>query len=136
MGESGQELPLRTLAYGARSEISRSTNVVVRTQTEWNEFWRWHQGALFDPSAKIPTVDFEKEMVLAVTMGLRPTGGYAIKIKSVESTSTSLKIIVAQEVPTPDAIVTTAFTAPFHFVAVPKSELKPDIIADQSKATK
>lgn len=126
----GEQLSFRTLAQGTYSGFARATNLVLRTRTEWEKLWKLHQGTV-DPATAIPAVDFEKEMVLAVTMGRKPTGGYAIKIKRIEPTSTGLIIFVAEQMPGPGALVTQAFSAPFHFVAAPKSELKPDFRKNQ-----
>ncbi|MBI4663532.1 MAG: protease complex subunit PrcB family protein [Verrucomicrobia bacterium] len=65
-------------------------------------------------------------MVVAVTMGQKTTGGFAIKIQRVAPASKTLTIFVVHRTPGPGALVTQAFTAPFHFVAVPKRELKPE----------
>ena len=58
-------------------------------------------------------------------------GQCAIKIQRIELTPGSLKIFVAERTPGPDSIVTQAFSAPFHFVAVPKNDLKLDFVMEK-----
>ena len=127
----GQELSFRTLDQGDYSLIGRATNLVLRTQADWEELWKRHQGTV-DRPAPVPAVDFNEEMVLGVMMGLKPTGGYVIKITRIESTPASLKVFVLEHTPGPDDYVGQAFTVPFHFVAVAKSELKPEFSAAPS----
>ena len=129
---SGAELVFRTLAQGNYSGIGRATNLVITTKTEWERLWKLHQAA-GEPLADVPAVDFAKEMVVAAAMAQKPTGGYAIEIKRIEATPTQLRISLAQKAPGPDAIVTQAFSAPFHFVAVPKVDLKPKFVIQDSE---
>jgi hypothetical protein len=46
----------------------------------------------------------------------------------VEAKDKTLKISVKNSSPPPDAMTIQALTAPFHFVAVPKSNLKPEFV--------
>ena len=39
-----------------------------------------------------PSVDFSRDMVVALFMGDRPTGGYAIEVTRIERTDASLSI--------------------------------------------
>jgi hypothetical protein len=125
--EFGAEVEFRELGRGAYSGITEATNRVIRMEAEWEKLWKRH-GALRVPPEPAPAVDFEKEMVVAVFMGQKSTGGYAIEIKRIETTASRLRITVERKEPGPDAIVTQALTAPFHFVAVRKSELKPEFV--------
>ncbi|MBI2946699.1 MAG: protease complex subunit PrcB family protein [Verrucomicrobia bacterium] len=125
VGALGEEIPFRTLAQGNQSGIDVATNLVIKTRSAWEKHWKALQGKA-EPRVLAPAVDFGKEMVVAVTMGRKPTGGYAIKIQRIESTPASLKILLEQRTPGPGALVTQAFTSPFHFVAVAKSALKPE----------
>ena len=75
------------------------------------------------------------DAVVVATMGTRRTGGYSIEIRNVAPTDKTLRISLKQTSPPPDAITVQALTAPFHFVAVPKSDLKPEFVEapDQKK---
>ena len=126
------EISFRTLDQGTYSCLTPATNLVIRRPADWETLWQRYQG-MMEPPAPVPAVDFEKEMVVAVMMGLKPTGGYAIRIERIEPTHDTLKIFIAQQTPGPDSIVTQCFTAPFHFVAVAKSELEPEFDIGASK---
>src|SRR5262249_61966308 len=59
---------LRTIEKGDQSSIEDAKQVLVRTDAEWARLYRQHN---FVKAA--PTIDFSKEMIVAVFMGSRPT---------------------------------------------------------------
>jgi PrcB C-terminal len=122
-----QALPIRSLAKGAFSGIKEARREIIKDPAQWEKVWKQHATAA-GSSEKIPPVDFSKEMVIAATMGTRRTGGYSIEIRNVAPTDKTLKIWLKQTSPPPEAITVQALTAPFHFVAVPKSDLKPEFV--------
>jgi hypothetical protein len=106
---------MRTIARGSQSNIDAPRQSVVRTQGEWEALWRAHD---YDKPA--PTVDFSKEMVVAVFMGSRPTGGYGVEITSVAERNGALVVSYRERSPSPGAIAAQVLTFPFHIVAVPR----------------
>jgi hypothetical protein len=122
-----ETMKLRNLAQGQVSGIGEPRRQVVQDPVIWAQIWAKHSAGQV-PKPPAPKVDFQTEMVIVVTMGTKNTGGYAIEIKRVEPAGERLKIQVQQTSPPPDALVTMALTAPFHFVAVPKIDLKPEFV--------
>lgn len=112
-------LALRELASHAYSGVQVARLAVVRDKDEWGTLWREHGGLAF-PSSAAPEVDFGTEMVIAVFLGARPTGGYTIAIDGVDETPDGLVVHATESVPPPDALTTQALTAPMHAVAVPR----------------
>jgi hypothetical protein len=109
------EVQVRTLAQGSHSGIGQATNHVVRTKAEWEGLCKRHEGNKGSLSpTPVPSVDFQKEMVVAVTMGAKRAGEYAITIRRVETTPERLKIFVVEQSPGPNSIVSQGFSAPFH----------------------
>jgi len=122
-----RSLLIRSLPKGALSGIKEAKQEVIRDAAAWERFRKQH--SISEQSAeRIPPVDFSKEMIVAATMGTKRTGGYTIEIVRVEPTEKSLKIFVKRTSPPPGALTIQALTAPFHFVAVPKSDLKPEFV--------
>jgi hypothetical protein len=121
----GDSLPMRTIAEGAFSGITQARQEVIKDKAAWRKLWNQHN-LKGQAVSKIPEIDFAKEMVLVVTMGQQRTGGYAIEIVKVESAKGRLRISVNHQSPPPGAMVAEVLTAPFHMVAVAKSELKPE----------
>src|SRR5919205_627256 len=66
-------------AYGGVSERSQR---VVRTQAEWERLWAQLRGNEV-PAPPAPKVDWSREMVLAVFMGERNSGGHSVSVRSV-----------------------------------------------------
>jgi hypothetical protein len=123
----GPAAAVRSLAKGGFSAITETQQVVLRDAKVWEQFWRKHSP---DPRTmeKMPKVDFEKEMVIAVTMGQQRTGGYLVEIASVEREDEKLKVTVRRRAPPPDSMTIQVVTSPYHFVAVPKSDLKAEFV--------
>lgn len=114
-------LAWRTLAKGMQSGITRARRRVIRSDVEWFAFWAEHAAALGRIQTP-PVVDFAYEMVVAVTLGRRPTGGYTVSVVGTEAGRQRLYVRVAESRPKVGALVTQAETQPFHFVALPRSE--------------
>lgn len=68
------------------------------------------------------TVDFDKQMLIGVTMGSRATGGYSIRITDVTETPDTIYVHTKQSKPDSGAPVTQAFTYPQDFVTIPKTD--------------
>jgi hypothetical protein len=115
-------IPFVTLADGAYSGIASPTQVVLRNAAEWETFWQQHTGNVTPPPAP-PQVDFSRETVIAVVLGTRPTGGYAVRIVAVDPPAApgeALVVRVEDSSPPPGTIVTQALTSPFHIVTIPR----------------
>ena len=130
-----QPPPLRSLKKGAFSGIHEAKQEIVKSADAWEKLWKQHVTATGE-SDKIPAVDFSKEMVVVATMGTKRSGGYSIEIVDVIASDKTLKISVKKTSPPPDAMTIQALTAPFHFVAVPMSKLKPEFVEINPGANK
>ncbi|MFC1801459.1 protease complex subunit PrcB family protein [Nanoarchaeota archaeon] len=75
-----------------------------------------------DPVPELPDVNFDEEMVIAVFLGTKPTGGYTIEITEVVETEDSLEVYVKETSPSPRNIVALAVTYPEHIVKVEKTD--------------
>jgi len=69
-------------------------------------------------------INFDKDMVLAVFAGEKPTGGYGVKIEKVvhAAAKKTVWVIYSERTPEPGSAVTQALTYPSHVVAVRKVE--------------
>jgi len=110
-------LMLRSLTSSAQSGVQEQRVVVARDAAAWSQAWRDH-GGLQLPAPEPPAVDFEREMVVAVFLGQRGSGGYGVTIEAIERTATGLLVKARESRPDPDTLVTMALTAPMHAVAV------------------
>jgi hypothetical protein len=119
-------LPIRTLAKGGFSGIQQPTQEFLKDKAAWEKTWARHVSG--KEGQKTPEVDFSKEMVIVVTLGRKSTGGYSIEITKVEPAGDNFRISVARKSPPAGAMTIQALTAPFHFIAVPKSDLHPEFL--------
>ena len=110
-----QGMPMRTVDKGLNSNIDGARQVVVRTADEWTKLWTQHAG-----ERPRPSVDFNKEMVIAIFMGSRPSAAFTIEITGVEEQAGMLVVSYKETRPAPDRVAAQILTSPFHIVAVPK----------------
>ena len=96
--------------------------VVISTEDEWKKVWsQVSSPQLLKPA--LPEVNFETEIVIAVSMGERQTGGYGIEIKRIVRHVEEIIVEVEEQHPRPDSLVTMALTQPYHIVIIPKFDL-------------
>jgi hypothetical protein len=132
----GVDLSFRVVAEGD-CWVWQAKNVVVRTDAEWLAlFYEYNGDPPPEPKFPIgpgddpipppppylpPPVDFETEFVAAVFLGERTTGGYSVRVGSVEAFPWGVE--VAHEETRPGSIcpVDQATTRPFVIVAIEKA---------------
>lgn len=106
---------MQTINSDTMSGVDRAEQVVVRTDSEWQALWQRHA-----PGRTRPTVDFSKEMVVAVFLGSRPSGGYQVQITGVRSEGDTLVVQWREARPGPGQVAAQVLTAPAHIVTVPR----------------
>ena len=119
--------PWRVISQGANSRIEEATQEVFQSEDAWRDWWRRHNAVFEYVNGKTvepdpPEVDFSKETVLAVTIGMRSTGGHAVAFTGVDYEGDTLVATLRYTSPGPDDMVTMALTAPYAIIAVPKHE--------------
>jgi hypothetical protein len=124
--------PFRTVAKGAFSGIQEPKQQVIRNEIDWEKLWTSHAAMANKPSEKRPLVDFSKEMIVFVTMGRQRSGGFSLEITDVTESDGKLRIIVRQKRPAQGSMTIQSLTAPFHIVAVPKTDAKPEFVNARS----
>ena len=108
-------VPFKTVDRGGQSGIEEPRQVVVRTAADWQKLWKEHA-----PERPAPTIDFTESMVVAVFMGYRPTGGYAVEITAIDKQDRAIVVRYRERKPQPSDIVTQVITMPYHLVALTK----------------
>jgi hypothetical protein len=87
----------------------------------WEHAWRENHRRVL-PVPPLPEVDFEREMVLAISIGPRPTAGYGVRIRSAHVQDGKLRVEAVETRPAAGAILPTVVTHPYAFVRVPRFE--------------
>ena len=126
-------ITLRSLGKGGFSGIKEVRQEVVKDKAAWEKLWTEHARPTRNDSPA-PEVDFAKEMVIVAALGTKRTGGYSVEIVSAEPAGKKLRVTVKQASPPPGALAIQALTAPFHFVAVPRSDLEVEFIEPKAEA--
>ena len=75
-------------------------------------------------------VDFEENTVLAVVLGVRPTGGYSIEIEKIIEKEDKLVLKAIETRPGESCRVTMAQTYPYQVVSVEKMDEEPEMEID------
>lgn len=105
---------------GATSILSGVTDrrrLVIRDSEEWGALWDELQ-AYIVPKSDAPPVDFDRRMVIAASLGRKPTGGHSIAIESVHRGEGKLFVVVKETSPGLGCLTTQAITAPATAVSV------------------
>ncbi len=116
-GDAGH--PFETLVAEIHSGLAEPRREVVRDAAGWSRLWAdIHAGTT--PAPPLPTVDFDRDMLIAVASGTRPSGGFSIKVRSVATRGGRLEVVVLETCPAADAVVTTELTQPVEVVRLTK----------------
>lgn len=115
---NNRTLDLRRIGQWTRTGIGESRRLVIRDANGWAQFWS--ELGVGDR----PSVDFNRDVVVAVAAGQRPTGGYEIVIDRVTEANGQLTVEVVERTPGPNCITTASTTQPVDVVVVPAADAK------------
>jgi hypothetical protein len=122
MAETGVETEVEKEWKGNHCGYTEPERLVVKTKNQWGEVWgKMHRLRLSTP--ELPVIDFKKEMVIAVFMGERKTGGYEIEITRVTQRENKIFVEVEEKEPPSESLQTMALTQPYHIILIKRSSL-------------
>jgi hypothetical protein len=108
------------LAAGERSDVQERKNYFISSAYELRDLWK-----LIQTDRPLPQIDFNKESVLAVFAGTRPSAGFSIAVISVKDAHGSPPMrTVSIEVIEPgiSCLAAQVETAPYQVIRVPKAD--------------
>ena len=111
-------LDIRRIGQWTRTGIGESRRLVIRDANAWGQFWS-ELGV-----GERPSVDFNRDVVVAVAAGQRPTGGYEIAVDRVTQSDGQLTVEVVERTPGPNCMTTASLTQPVDVVVVPAADAK------------
>jgi len=114
------------------SGLRTRERLVVRDATEWAALWS-RITANVEPAPPLPTVPFEREQLIVVASGTKPTGGYAIAVAEVRMEHDALRVVVRETEPGARCVTTQALTAPVAVVRTPRSDLP--VVFEEARET-
>lgn len=104
---------------GQQSGVKKPAQKVIDNLETWKKVWREVHQAV-SPKPKLPKVDFEKQVVLAVFMGEKNTGGYRIQIRGMKDTGKKIEVSVKTTSPPQDGFSIQVLTQPYEFLIAEK----------------
>lgn len=113
---------------GLNSGIQSSMTSIYKldTQKSFDEFWTQHSKDLQPPTAA-PTIDFNKNMVVAVIDADQPSSGYQIAVERLQVVDDKLYIFAIRKQPGAGCVNLGMISQPFILIEVPKSDLIPEL---------
>ena len=90
-------VPMRAIDKGLTSDMDGARQASARTVEEWSRLWTQHAG-----ERARPAVDFNKEIVVAVFTGTRPSAGFTVEIVGVREDGAALVVSYRETRPAPD----------------------------------
>jgi len=120
-------LSFETLASGDYSDITEPRQEVYRSSPDFKTFWHQHIGG------SLPSVDFQKTMVISAFRGDQKSGGYDITVESITETNNEILVVTKTSDPNYDEIVAMVITQPFQ-VVIMKASSKPVYFCNDNAA--
>ena len=120
-------LPIRRIGQWSTSGISTPAREVIRDDGAYARFWAG-LGA-----GERPSVDFTRDVVIAVAAGQRSTGGHAIAVERVVRAGAGLAVEVVETVPGPGCATTQQLTQPVDVVVVAAADARTWSFSDQTR---
>lgn len=118
-------VPFVSIASGVTSGIAVRREITITSPEAWGTLWAEHAYAI-GQAGPAPPVDFSREVVIAIFLGTRPTGGFSVAIHRVERRERGLIVYYRESRPARDSLVSQALTQPFHIVRVSAAGVVPE----------
>jgi len=115
---NNRTLDIRRIGQWTHTGIGESRRLVIRDANGWAQFWS-ELGV-----GERPSVDFNRDVVVAVAAGQRPSGGYEITIDRVTQTDGQLTVEVVERTPGPNCMTSASVTQPVDVVVVPAADAR------------
>lgn len=118
---SSDSLSFESLANGS-SRVKTAGNRTIATQEAFDTLWEEHAG----PDKQPPTVDFDKQTVLAIFAGPKKSGGYSIKITTIKLAGKELQVRYHLTEPEKGKFTSQVLTYPSHIVTIDRQKASGD----------
>lgn len=120
---SSDTIAFSTVHKSAFCGVEEASQYVVNSS---DEFKKLQQTA---PQLNLTSEpSFRDSSIIAVFLGLKSTGGYAINVEGIVKTASTVQIIVNYTKPARDTMVTQVLTTPCHIIKTEKIEQSVEFI--------
>ncbi len=121
------EVAFERVLSGQLGLSMEAKNAVVKNVEEWRALFRASGPGIEAPPLNI---DWSKSMLIAVSLGSRPSGGYAVAIDSLTLKGSHWIVHARESRPAKDSLQTTMITAPFDCIATARFAGRVDFIVE------
>jgi hypothetical protein len=128
--DSSSSIVIRRIGQWSTSGITAPARLVIRDDGSYAKFWT-DLGA--DPGAR-PSVDFTRDLVIAVAAGQQSTGGHSVAVERVTRVGPGLAVEVVETVPPQGCATTQALTQPVDVVVVAAADARTWSFSDRRVA--
>ncbi|MHC4953295.1 MAG: hypothetical protein ACYTGZ_05345 [Planctomycetota bacterium] len=111
-------VPFTVIASGQDSNISSLLETAVLDQDSWEQLWALHAGGT------PPAVQFDRDMVIAVFLGMRATPAFSVHIDRVSPLAAGGYVVqyVEQEIRHKNRVFNDIITTPYVFAVLPRTD--------------
>ena len=127
----GESVSFAVIDKGGISGFQEPQERFITTLDEWIQLWARRQGNL-DTKKPHPRVDFDRDVVLVATLGMKSSGGYSIEITRIVKTKDDIQVFVKRTAPPEGAKPAAAQTSPFVLARMKKPD-RPVTFLDEEK---
>jgi len=115
-----EPLTFTKLNSGTNGDFPEKIYKVITDQNTYNEIWG-KAFAKFTNQQRPANIDFETKMVVLVASGMQRSGGFSIKVNSVEETKSAIIVNVENSKPGESCMTTSVITFPYEIIELKKS---------------
>lgn len=108
------------LNEGSHGGFDEAKSLVIKTEEELQKIYT-KINMIRRPGLPVPKIDWENEMVIAIFMGEKTTGGYSAKVENIiQNSDNSLEVIVNEKAP--QGMATMVICQPFYICKVKRND--------------
>lgn len=117
---TNQKPQIEVLVEGSHGGYETSKYLIIRNDKALQEVYA-KINMIRSPEILVPKIDWKNEMVIALFMGQKNSGGYKISVKNIKSIDQNKDEITVKET-APQGMATTVITQPFYFCKVKRTD--------------
>ncbi len=118
-----RDVPFEVVASGSQAAgVEGAEYRMLTTREALTRAWNQAYGTSLTVPP-LPSVDLERETLVAIFLGTQPTGGYGLEVETVTVEGGDLYVDVVETSPAADAIATQALTNPWVLLRVPRGDV-------------
>ncbi len=123
----GQPVPYQIIEAGTRSPVRTPVAALFRDADAWIMGYSYLHAQQI-PAPEVPSLSFEEQQVILLSIGERPTSGYTVSIDQVLLKDDTLRIWAHESCPSEGAMVLQVLTQPYVLFSVPIRKAVPVLV--------